>query len=165
MRYPLEIELQPSKFAHLLNAAIHSIAAFSLLRSSLPFLLALSALVWVLISLRVALRGERAKAGRRILLDADGALEFGAHEAGGRVVYARPEASCVDFGVVVWLHWRGAHVRRTRRHALRGALMIFRDNVSDADWRALRIWLRHKAAGQVAEESEPAGLELPRRRT
>lgn len=149
MRYPLEIALRPSRMMHLANAAIHAIAAFAFLRSSLPLPLVIAIVCWLALSLRVAVRAECEKAGLRLMLEEGGELRVTSGGDPRRVVYATADGSCADFGWAVWIHWRGARVRRSRGRLTRGAMMLVGGNLGREDWRGLKIWLRHKvdAAG------------------
>lgn len=133
------------------NAAIHTIAAFAFVRSTLHLSVVFVVVLALGVSLGATLRAERRKAGCRLVLESNGELRLDSH---GRVVYAVPDATSVDFGWVLWLHWRGAHVRQSRRHIVRGALMLLPGNVSAGDWRGLRIWLRHKAAPDGAKDAQ-----------
>lgn len=153
MRYPLELGLRPSRLMLLLNAAIHAIAAFAFLRSSFPPPLVIVAVVGLGVSLRSAIGAEREKARVRLVLQDDGELSVDPDGHGRRTVYAVPEPGCVDFGWAAWIHWRGTRVRRSSRRPMRGALMLVRGNVSDAEWRGLKIWLRHKAGAARTDES------------
>lgn len=154
MRYPLEIELQPSRLAQCLSAAIHLIAALAFVRSSMHVLVVLSVLAILGLSVRAATRAEIGTKGRVLVLEDNG--EFRIEDPRG-VVYALPEASCVDFGWAVWIHWQGAAVARPRRRIMRGAMMLLPDNLSAENWRGLRIWLRHKATAQGGSGAPRAG--------
>lgn len=145
----------------LLNAAIHAIAAFAFLRSSFPLPLVIVVVAGLGLSLRSAIRAEREKAHMRLVLHDDGELRVDPDGHGRRTVYAVPEPGCVDFGWAVWIHWRGARVRRSPRRPMRGALMLVRGNVGDDEWRGLKIWLRHKAG---AARKEEAGGDAPAQR-
>jgi len=153
VRYPLEIGLRSSKLMFLLNAAIHAIAAFAFLRSSFPLVIVIIVIAGLVLSLRSAIRAEREKARVRLVLQDDGELGVDPDGHGRRTVYAVPEPGCVDFGWAVWIHWRGTRLRRSSRRTMRGALMLVRGNVSDDEWRRLKIWLRHKAGAARTGES------------
>lgn len=156
MRYPLEIGLRPSRMMFLLSAAIHAIAAFAFLRSSFPLPVVIVVVAGLAVSLRAAHRGERAKAGVRVLLQDAGELWVDPDGRGRRTVYAVAEPGCVDFGWAVWIHWRGTRVRRSPRMPIRGAMMLVRGNVGDEEWRGLKIWIRHKVGAAGAEDAKDA---------
>ena len=135
-----------------LNAAIHMIAAFAFLRSSIHLLMVLPVLAMIWLSWRAVRRAEMGKKGRVLMLE-EGAA-FCIRER-GRTVYALPDASCVDFGWAVWLHWHGAHVAKARRATLYGAMMLLPDSLPADSWRNLRIWLRHKAGTLHGGDAPP----------
>ncbi|NMG74043.1 protein YgfX [Aromatoleum diolicum] len=161
MRYPLEIEIQPSRLALGLNAAIHLIAAFAFVRSAVHPLIVFFVLAVLGVSFRTAMRAEIGTKGRILVLDDNGELRIMEHR---RVVYALPEATCVDFGWAVWIHWRGARVARPRRRTMRGAMMLLPDNLPADSWRGLRIWLRHKATMQVGGSDARSEDAMPSER-
>jgi hypothetical protein len=152
MRYPRAIEIQPSRLMQVLSAAIHVIAAFAFLRSSIHLLIVLPMLAMIGLSWRAVWRAEMGRKGRVLTLDEGAAFCI---RQRGRTVYALPEASCVDFGWAVWLHWRGAHVARARRPTLHGAMMLLPDNLPADSWRDLRIWLRHEAGALHGGDAPP----------
>ena len=152
MRYPLDIALRPARLMFLLNAAIHAIAAFAFLRSSLPLALVIVVVAGLGFSLRVANGSESDKAGVRVVLQDDGELCVDVGEA-RRTVYAVAEPGCADFGWVIWIQWRGTWVRGSSRMPIRGALMLVRGNVGDDQWRGLKIWLRHKVGAARADDA------------
>ncbi|MDT3669036.1 MAG: protein YgfX [Aromatoleum sp.] len=141
MRYPIALELVPSRQALALVAAIHVIAATAFLLSSLPWTARLLGAIGLGLSLLLAIRGERAKSALRIVLEDSGKLAVGRD---GEVAQAFPERGCTDFGWVIWLQWRVDHTPGQGRNRA-GATMLLSDNLSPAARRALRIWLRHKA--------------------
>ncbi len=141
MRYPIELELVPSRHALVLVAAIHLIAATAFLLSSLSGAVRLLGTIGLGLSLLLAIRGERAKSALRIVLEDSGKL---AVRRNGEVAQAFPERGCTDFGWVIWLQWRVDPAPEQGRNGA-GATMLLSDNLSPAARRALRIWLRHKA--------------------
>ncbi|AYH44727.1 hypothetical protein CDA09_15270 [Azoarcus sp. DN11] len=145
----------------LANAAIHVIAAFAFVRSSLPLLLVIVAVGWLVVSLRETVRIERDKAGVRLTLEEGGELRVAPMGDPRRVVYGAAEGSCADFGWVVWIHWRGARVRGAKVRPLVGAMMLVRGNLNQGDWRGLKIWLRHKVD---AAQTHTSGDAAPARR-
>ena len=141
MRYPIELELVPSRQAPVLVAAIHLIAATAFLLSSLPWAARLLAAIGLGLSMLHAIRGERAKSALRIVLEDCGKLAL---RRNGEVAEAFPERGCTDFGWVIWLQWRVDRAPDPCWKRL-GATMLLSDNLSPDARRALRIWLRHKA--------------------
>ena len=142
VRFPLVVQLKPSRFAIGLSAAIHSIAAFAFLASSLhPAVMILAAALLVLSHWRVMV-GERGRRDVVLTLQPDGALHLGLQDG---EVHALPQATSADFGWALWLHWEGSRYRNARRRTLRGALMLLPDGVDEEVWRELRIWFRHVA--------------------
>lgn len=153
MRYPVELQLLASRRALILVAAIHLVAATAFLLSSLPWVVRLAAAIVAGMSMLVALRGERAKCTLRIVLEDSGKLEV---RRNGEDAQAFPARGCTDFGWVIWLQWRtdaSRHPARSRAEAT----MLLSDNLSPAAWRALRIWLKHKALplGTPGESASP----------
>lgn len=141
MRYPIELELAPSRQALVLVAAIHLIAATAFLLSSLPWAARLLAAIGLALSMLLAIRGERAKSSLRIVLEDSGKL---AVRRNGEIAQASPERGCTDFGWVIWLQWR-VHRAPEEGGKEAGATMLLASNLSPAARRALRVWLRHKA--------------------
>jgi hypothetical protein len=142
MRYPLILTLRPSRWALVLIAALHLVAAIAFVLSSLEPALRGLALLVLGVSLWRAVQNERNKAGRVLVLDDCGLLGFGAPGDEGA---GRPLPGCADFGWAIWLQWQDAAASRAAR-LLPASLMLLPDNVPSATWRAVRAWLRHKAA-------------------
>lgn len=123
----------PSLRCTSLVAAIHLIAATAFLH--LPFLSLIGFFGLFALVVSFALHFVR----RRTLvfvLDDEG--RFARLDA-GEELEARLEASTTDFGFVVWLVWSEPPSRR-----LRGR-MLLRADYPEEEWRALSIWLRHRA--------------------
>lgn len=136
MRYPLRIELRSSRRAVWLNAAIHSVAAFSFLQSSFhPALIAvvIAGLVW---SLRRSFKREAAKGLGALTLEDGPSLRFEDALGERRGVI---DGRSADFGWALWLRWKGLGAGSRG-----GALMLLPDNLNENAWRGLRIWMRHK---------------------
>ncbi|WP_332671847.1 protein YgfX [Aromatoleum sp.] len=141
MRYPIELELVPSRQALVLVAAIHLIAATAFLLSSLPWAVRLAAAIALGVSMLVAFRGERAKDGLRMVLEDSGKL---AVSCSGEAAQAFLDRGCTDFGWAIWLQWRVA-ATPDQAPSRAAAVMLLPDNLSPGAWRGLRIWLKHKA--------------------
>jgi len=141
MRYPIELELVPSRQALVLVAAIHLIAATAFLLSSLPWAVRLVAAIGLSVSMLAVIRGERAKSALRIVLEDSGKLTV---RRDGAAAQAFPDRRCTDFGWAIWLQWRvDAAPDQVRSRA--AAVMLLPENLSPRAWRGLRIWLKHKA--------------------
>lgn len=143
MRYPRTIAVRRSWHPLLLIAAIHLVAAIS-------FVSLLPAAGWVVGGLLVlggsathALARVRRDALARIELGDDGLLYLPDEEGEGYGLSARP----TDFGWARWLQWREEGGRGR-------AVMLWRAQCSGEDWRALGLWLRHKAVLPGAELSD-----------
>ena len=154
MHFPLTIPLQPSKLVIASILAAHAAAGWTLFHVPSLALLqpgvlwsplrGVSLLLWcgVFGSLLLALRQEHAKAGKALVVHADGMLTC---VCADEVLDYRVGAGAVDFGWALWLPLvalvdgqQGARVRQR--------VMLARTNTSPDQWRALRIWLRHKSA-------------------
>jgi hypothetical protein len=142
MRYPLVLQLRPSRRAIFLITAIHSIAVIAFALSSIGRSAAVPLLGVLGVSYWLALAAERRKAGQVLVLGDTGLLGYaGTPEEGG----AQPLPGCTDFGWAVWLLWREPAGDSPRRPAQR-CLMLLPDNLPRSSWRGVRAWLRHKAA-------------------
>ena len=156
MHFPLTIPLQPSKLVIASILAAHVAAGWTLLHVPSLALLppgvlwsplqGVSFLLWcgVCGSLLRALRQEHAKGGKALIVHADGMLTG---VCADESFNDRVGAGAVDFGWALWLPLvdlldgqKGAPGRVRQR------VMLVRTNVSPNQWRALRIWLRHKSA-------------------
>jgi toxin CptA len=136
MRYPRTIDLSPSLLYSLLpGAAIHLVAAFaflSLFRQPLWLLVGLSVVV---VSAVASALSWRRRQGEVAELGDDGRLlvSLGGVEQEAAIV------AVTDFGWARWVTWREEGARRTR------ARMLLRGDFASDQWRALGVWLRHKA--------------------
>ena len=156
MHFPLTIPLQPSKRVIASILAAHAAAGWTLFNVPSLALLqpgalgsplrGVSILLWcgVLGSLLLALRQEHAKGGKALIVHADGMLTcMSADES----LDYRVGAGAGDFGWALWLplvelpDGQEGAPRRVRQR-----VMLVRTNTSPGQWRALRTWLRHKAA-------------------
>lgn len=155
MRYPLILSLRPSRWALLLIAALHLVAAIAFLISSLEPAWRALALLVLGVSLWRAARGEWNKAGRVLVLNDAGLVGFGAPGDEGA---GRPLPGCADFGWAIWLQWRDVSASPAAR-TLPASLMLLPDSVPPATWRAVRAWLRHKAAAAAGPSAK--GREGP----
>ena len=95
-------------------------------------------------SLLLALRQEHAKAGKALVVHADGMLTC---VCADEVLDYRVGAGAVDFGWALWLPLVVlVDAQEGTRERVRQRLMLVRTNTPSRQWRALRIWLRHKSA-------------------
>lgn len=147
MRYPRIIVQRAAAHGFILIAAIHLVAAISFvhLLDSRP-LWAVGGLLLVGLALMASLRAMRRTACHEIELGDDGCLRFPDRPG----VDGRPCGRMADFGVMRWLEWHESPVGHRR------ALMLWRAACTPEDWRALGIWLRHKAAHAARDLSDAA---------
>lgn len=140
MRYPLSLDIRPSKGAMASVLALHLLAGLALFHMRFPADWMLPpACVLLLASAGTGLHMELRKRCL-LILDGDGGVTV---RTDGNACAARIEAGAVDFGWVIWLRLRGQEEERLPRH-LR-SLMLLPVHVADGHWRLLRIWLRHRA--------------------
>lgn len=132
MRYPRLIAVRTSPRSLTLIAAIHLVAAISFAHLAFEPALALVGLLLLAFSFGLSWLALRRNAMSCIELGDDGLLRFPERDGEGQ-----PCGRRADFGVLRWLEWREGR----RRHAL----MLWRAECSQEDWRALGVWLRHKA--------------------
>jgi hypothetical protein len=161
MRYPLAVGLQPSKRVMASVVIAHGAAALALFfalesRGQVAWAgIAVSARLVVLVviallagSMLHALRREWAKRALHLVLADDGSV-YCEHLAND--VPFRLDRGAVDLGWAIWIRLRPEKIHRDRDEAqlaLRKPviLMLVPSNVlPQGNWRALRIWLRHKA--------------------
>ncbi len=161
MRYPLMLALKPSKAVMASVVVAHVAAALALFfalrtqdalyvgRIELPVpALVIACCVVLAFSAWRSLRTEWSKRALQLVLSEDGSFRCEAL-FGDR--WARMEGGTTDFGWVVCLRLRlddlipvrQPHCRRLLRTV---PLVVVPGNLlRPADWRGLRIWLRHKA--------------------
>lgn len=148
MRYPLELRFRPSLTAINAIAAIHLVAAIAFMQLALAVWAHAAVLGVLVLSFAHALRGERSKAERVLVLEDSGELRIIERGVSSPGVLRE---GCVDFGWSVWLAWR-TDGRAGKRG---GALMVMRGNLPESHWRSLRIWLRHKQPTAGANDVAP----------
>ncbi|MDR0702350.1 MAG: hypothetical protein LBF61_08100 [Azoarcus sp.] len=139
--------------------AAHIAATLALFLMDLPLTVTASSGLAVLLSAVWAVRAQTQKHGLAFVLAADGALRICHEGDGGDDAWARVLPGAVVFPAVVWfaLGWTSPD---GRSHRLR--LMLIAAEVQEApgdeergdpaQWRRLRIWLRHRA-GRPAQGS------------
>lgn len=141
MRYPRSIAVRASARSFILIAAIHLIAAISFAHLVFAPGLAAAGLLLLVFCFGLSWRAVRRNAVSCIELGEDGVLRFAQRDAEGQ-----PCGRRADFGLVRWIEWQEG-----RRHH---ALMLWRAECSQEDWRALGVWLRHKASPQASRLSD-----------
>lgn len=145
--WPLTLRLRPARMPLIICATMHCIVAFSFVAAAMPPGLTLAVLVLTGVSLTHALRTERGKRLRALVLHADGRLCVAEEGVAGDQSVRRLRS--VDAGRVVWLSWQGSGWLR------RDALMLVPDNLErPEDWRLLRVWLRLLAAPESGVKPE-----------
>lgn len=134
--FPRTLNITPSGRILLPIAAIHLLTAIGFLLA-ISLLLASGAIVLLAISFLCVLWGHCQRQGEHLRLEDDGTLTVfrGSLEVAGRVV-----GSPTDAGWAVWVIWQeeGAWMSHAR--------MLLRADFTQEDWRALGLWLRHRAA-------------------
>ncbi len=161
MRFPLSLKLAPAAALKALLLLGHAAAALVLLQalatsgpppSALaPEFIAVSGWAVIGLSLLLSLHAENAKRGLALILHEDGVLSL--LRGGVRQDY-RIDGSAVDFGWALWLPLQDAAASGARCGRICRRLMLLPANLPAGQWRALRIWLRHKAVG-AAESDLP----------
>lgn len=141
MRFPLNVPMRPSKGAMASVLVIHAVAGLALFHMRLPApWMFYFAAVLVGASALAGLLQELAKGRCTLRLEGDGGITL---MRDGRSSVARARAGAVDFGWAIWLGLSPvageALSWRFRR------LMLLPGNLPAAQWRPLRIWLRHRA--------------------
>ncbi|HQZ01597.1 MAG TPA: hypothetical protein PKW99_03015 [Thauera sp.] len=157
MHFPLTIPLRPSRRFMASILVAHVAAGLALLhvpdlsspQAGLPWTLlrVLGLLLWFSLagSLLLAIRQERAKQGRVLVLRADGALVF-AGTGGAEVDQYWLAVGSTDFGWAVWLPLtRLSPAPNSARWQATRRLMLLRSNMPESYWRPMRIWLRYKS--------------------
>jgi len=150
MQLPAVIALRPSRRLTALSFFLHLLIAAAFVGSSLPLPVIVLALLALLLSFIFTLTAERRKASMRLRLDRDAGIALALSdsvdgEESWRKGIARA-SGCVDFGWAIWLRWSPSPRQRQSQSVLHRrptALMLLPDHVAAADWRRLRIWLRH----------------------
>lgn len=165
MRFPHEVNLQPSRIvkASVLVAHLAAALAFFLVLRPLPgepwrallllggwaFLLALAIHAW---------RTESGKRGVCLMLDADGLLQVFERDADDATPCHIAPASAVDLGWALWFRMQFVAPEASAARAgfvPNRRVMLVRANMGPEDWRPLRIWLRHKALRADVVANEP----------
>lgn len=152
MRFPLEIQLQSSIRLRALLVGLHGLTAVALVAAAwrvLPTVAIATAVLALAGSAFLSDRAERRKSGLALLLDEQGLLTI----TPGGVEGAQMLASRADLGWAVWLHWC-VPATGPDTAMRRGYMMLVPDNLLPAEWRGLRIWLRHRAGARQGASAD-----------
>ncbi|AUN94373.1 YgfX family protein [Pseudazoarcus pumilus] len=136
MRYPRALDASPSFRFVWLIAAIHLVAALSLIYLWRQPLWLAAGMLALVVLLSASLFHWRRRRGETWVLGDDGVLIV---RRAGIEREARLAGPATDFGWAVWV------VLREQDRRLRSARMLLRADFVAEDWRALGLWLRHKA--------------------
>lgn len=133
--FPRTLSIAPSGRTLIPLAVLHAFAASGFL-TALPLLLASGAIGLLAFSFLSLLWVRHARQNEFLRLEDDGLLTV---FRDGVAVTARVTGSPTDAGWAVWLRWQeeGAWMTHAR--------MLLRADFTQDDWRALGIWLRHRA--------------------
>lgn len=154
MHFPYSVRLRTSKALLASVTAAHVAAALALFhvfdpgvvlriaswRLPVPLVLAVLSL-GIAFSLLQAVRSGYAKRGMVWILCEDGRLQV--RQCGRERVF-RLDGEAVDFGWAIWLRCRPDEAG-VRRQPLSHWMLVPAELEPQDGWRALRIWLRHKA--------------------
>ncbi|MBA4743539.1 MAG: hypothetical protein H2060_12625 [Azoarcus sp.] len=136
MRYPRVLEVSPSFRLVCLIAVTHLVAAISLLHLWRQSGWLAAGVIALAASLAGSMSLWRRRRGETWTLGDDGVLVVRRAGVEHEVRIAGP---VTDFGWAVWVVWREPD-RRTQC-----SRMLMRADFGTEDWRALGLWLRHKA--------------------
>lgn len=141
MQFPLSLRLRPSPTlmwaGGLAHIAVLGVCQFGLESAWLRVVCG----ILVAASLARFIADERGKRGRMLVLSETGAFGFGSEST--MPVEARVKRVS-DFRSALWIAWQSPDDERRvgRTHNL----MLLPDHLGGGEeWRALKIWLRHKA--------------------
>ncbi len=157
MDEPLTIRLRPSPALLAVMLVAHLGGAVALFLMHLPFMPTVPLVLLLLVSAVLAARAQASKRGLSLVLAADGALricrEGGNHDAWGRVL-----PGAVLFPAVSWfaLAWTEQDGRPRRLPLMLIASEVIEECGGNAQWRRLRIWLRHRALNAGPDTLSPA---------
>lgn len=142
MIYPLALTLQPSNALLAPVLAAHAAVGLAFFYSGLALYssTAIGLIVLVLASALMSIFSERRKRGLVLILHEDGGASVQRGGAGHCAARVRPGA--VAFSGIIWFKLELLESEHRRR---RLSLMLVPGNVRADQWRALKVWLRHRA--------------------
>lgn len=141
MAYPLAIALQSSPGLLAPVLAAHAAVGLALYHSGLGSWTLGGCGLLVLVSGLSAVVSEWRKRGLVLILHEDGGASL--QRTGLAPCVARIGPGAVVFSGVIWFRLELLEAERWRRRHLR--MMLVAGNVQAGQWRAFRVWLRHRA--------------------
>lgn len=143
MVYPLALTLQPSIGLLAPVLAAHAAVGLALFHSGLPLsgLTGGILLALVPVSALMAIVSERRKRALILVLHEDGGMSV--QRPGEAPCTARVRPGAVAFSQVIWVQLELFETELRRRRRLN--LMLVSSNVQADQWRAIKVWLRHRA--------------------
>jgi hypothetical protein len=155
MHFPYTVQLRTSKALLASVTAAHVAAALALFHAfdsgamlriahyRLPARLVLAVLLTgIVFSLLQAVRSGYAKRGMVWILGEEGGLQV--RQCGREQVF-RLDGEAIDFGWALWLRCRPDQADACQRRPLSHWMLVPAELEPQDGWRALRIWVRHKA--------------------
>jgi len=147
--FPAEVAPQPSRLMMVGLLAGHLVLGLAFLCSSLPVWVIAVAWVGLAASAVMTHRRWRRMAGLRFVLGHEGTIQVTFPT--GATLEARAGQGCRDLGWAVWLAWKATDGSGGDAAGKGGVLMLPRDSLPPATWRALRTWLRFRSGLVVPE--------------
>ena len=143
LHFPVQLELHHSRRLMVLLLTAYGLAGGAVLFASWPLWWSVSLLGVLAANLVVAMRREADRSGHSLVLDASGWLTV---RDGRETLVSQPVVEAVDFGWAMWLKLPATGTMfRARR-----VLVLLPDHVGHANWRILRVWVRHCACAPAA---------------
>jgi len=152
---PLTIRLRPGPALLAVVLVAHLGGAVALFLMNLSLAATIPLVLLLLASAVLAVRAQEGKRGLSLVLAADGALRISREgiDAWGRVL-----PGAVLFPAVSWftLAWTAQDGRPRRLRLMLIASEVIEECGGNAQWRRLRIWLRHRALNTGPDTLSPA---------
>lgn len=150
MMFPVEVVPKPSRMLMAGLLVGHFVLGLAFLSSSLPACGIGAAWLGLASSAVMAYRRWRKMASLRFMLGYEGAIQV--IPPTGASFEARAGQGSRDLGWAVWLAWQAVQDdSRGDATGHGGVLMLPRDAVPPATWRALRVWLRFRSGLALPE--------------